>query len=236
MIIHDSMIPSSYCTIWFSTRIMWQPDYPYTPDVTNIYCTDTSPLLCNTVVPLCSRDKHETWNTALHLTSSTLLVFLISATVEENVTHKMDILISDTCSTEFQWLFWEKLMTGRRQLQHLNHPSPHCEFNSVPWLIGLSAGHDRWFSRNPCPVFSAGGHCEQFWHEKVRLLFDIHLFSLPKKSVAHPPRYPERWFWRGCERTCKSRNELVSHVRTHNRWYVQLCNHQWKWQDYEEEE
>ena len=42
-----------------------------------------------------------------------------------------------------------------------------CAFSSIqfsPWMIRSSGVHEGWFSRNPLPVFSAGGHCEQFWH------------------------------------------------------------------------
>ena len=34
-------------------------------------------------------------------------------------------------------------------------------------------GHDRRFSRDPFPVFSTGGPCEQFWHGQGCLIFDI---------------------------------------------------------------
>ena len=37
------------------------------------------------------------------------------------------------------------------------------QFTSVPLLIESSATHERWFGIDPLPVFSAGGHCEQFW-------------------------------------------------------------------------
>ena len=33
--------------------------------------------------------------------------------------------------------------------------------------------HDRQFSRDPLPVFSAGGHCKQFWHWQGCPLFDL---------------------------------------------------------------
>ena len=38
------------------------------------------------------------------------------------------------------------------------------EFSSVSWPVGLSGGHYRWLHRDSVPMFSAGGHCEQFWH------------------------------------------------------------------------
>ena len=34
-------------------------------------------------------------------------------------------------------------------------------------------GHDRRFSRDPLPVFSAGGPCEQFWQGQICPLFDV---------------------------------------------------------------
>ena len=43
-------------------------------------------------------------------------------------------------------------------------------------------GHEGRFNRDPLPVFSAGGHCEPFWH----VLFDVvhPAFSLP--TMASP--------------------------------------------------
>ena len=39
------------------------------------------------------------------------------------------------------------------------------QLSSVPWPIGMSGGwHDARFSRDPLPVFSAGGYCEQVWY------------------------------------------------------------------------
>ena len=46
-------------------------------------------------------------------------------------------------------------------------------FSSVPWPIGSSGGHEGWFSRDPLPVFSAEGPCEQFWHGQGCPLFDL---------------------------------------------------------------
>ena len=49
---------------------------------------------------------------------------------------------------------------------------------ATPWsseemLFGSSRGHDGRFSRDPLPVFSAGGRWEQFWHERGFPLFDV---------------------------------------------------------------
>ena len=54
------------------------------------------------------------------------------------------------------------------------------QFSSVSWPIRSSRGHEGRFSRDPLPVFSAGGPREQFWHRQIRPLFDaVHpAFSL----------------------------------------------------------
>ena len=49
--------------------------------------------------------------------------------------------------------------------------SPIIKFISVPKPIGSLGGHKGRFSRDPLPVFSAGGPCEQFQHGCP--LFDV---------------------------------------------------------------
>ena len=44
------------------------------------------------------------------------------------------------------------------------------QFSSVPRPIGSSEGHEGRFSRDPLPVFSAGGPYEQFWHGQMSTL------------------------------------------------------------------
>ena len=48
-------------------------------------------------------------------------------------------------------------------------------FSSVPSLDRLNRrnGHEGRFSRDPLPVFSAGGPCEQFWHGQGCPVFDV---------------------------------------------------------------
>ena len=47
------------------------------------------------------------------------------------------------------------------------------------WVVGNGGGnwggggHERRFSTDSLPVFSAGGHREQFWHRQGRPLFDV---------------------------------------------------------------
>ena len=66
-------------------------------------------------------------------------------------------------------------------------------FSSVPWLTGSSGGYDRQFSRDPLPVFSAGGPCQHFWHERdVRsLMFSIQHF-LCRSPHCPPSKVPRR--------------------------------------------
>ena len=57
-------------------------------------------------------------------------------------------------------------------------------FSSVPWLNELSGGLEERFNRDPLPVFSAQGPCEQFWHGQGCPLFDVvhPAFSLPTRA------------------------------------------------------
>ena len=47
-------------------------------------------------------------------------------------------------------------------------------------------GHEGRFSRDPLPVFSAGGPCEQFWHRQGSPLFDIVHPAFPLPMTASP--------------------------------------------------
>ena len=52
-----------------------------------------------------------------------------------------------------------------------------------------SGGHDRRFSRDFLPLFSAGGCCEQFWHgQKCPLLCCSSSISSADHSVTHLPK------------------------------------------------
>ena len=66
------------------------------------------------------------------------------------------------------------------------HALRSVQFSSVPWPIGSSRGHDRWFSRDSFPVFSAGGHCEQFWHGEGCPLFDVVHTAFPLPTTVSP--------------------------------------------------
>ena len=56
--------------------------------------------------------------------------------------------------------------------------------SSVPWWTGLSGVHEGWFSKDPLPVFPAGGHFEWFWHGQGCPLFDIVHPTFPLPSTA----------------------------------------------------
>ena len=62
------------------------------------------------------------------------------------------------------------------------------QFSSVPWPTGWTGEHDHpigWFSRDPLlQVFSAGSHCEQFWHWQGCPLFDVVHLALPLPTAA----------------------------------------------------
>ena len=45
--------------------------------------------------------------------------------------------------------------------------------------MGSSGAHGGHFSRDSLPVFSVGGHCEQFWNVQGRPLF---VYTLPKED------------------------------------------------------
>ena len=60
------------------------------------------------------------------------------------------------------------------------------QFCSVPWPIGSSGGHEGRLSRDPLPVFSAEGPCEQFWHGQICPLFDVVHLAFPLPTTASP--------------------------------------------------
>ena len=60
------------------------------------------------------------------------------------------------------------------------------QFSSVPWLIGSLRDHEERFSRDPLPVFSAEGLCEQFWHGQGCPLFDVVHPAFPLSTTASP--------------------------------------------------
>ena len=60
-----------------------------------------------------------------------------------------------------------------------------CSVQSL-YRFGSRDGHDRRFSRDPLPVFSAGGHCEQLWHGKEWPLFDVVCPALPLPTTSSP--------------------------------------------------
>ena len=73
----------------------------------------------------------------------------------------------------------------------------HCIRNSSgPWPIGLlgwgvgggggGRGHEEQFSRDPLPVISVEGHCEQFWHGHGCPLFDVVHPAFPLLTTASP--------------------------------------------------
>ena len=61
-----------------------------------------------------------------------------------------------------------------------------CRFRSVPCPVGSSGGHEGRFSRDPLPVFSARGSCEQFWHGQACQLFGVVRPALPLPATASP--------------------------------------------------
>ena len=60
----------------------------------------------------------------------------------------------------------------------------HNEFSPLTnWVVG---GHEGQFSRDPLPVFSAEGPCEQFWHGQGCPLFDVVHPAFPLPTMALP--------------------------------------------------
>ena len=51
------------------------------------------------------------------------------------------------------------------------------------WIVG---GHEGRFSRDPHPVFSAGGPGEQFWHGQRCPLFGVVYPAFPLPTTASP--------------------------------------------------
>ena len=58
---------------------------------------------------------------------------------------------------------------------------------SAPWPIGSSWGLEGRFSRDLLPVFSAGGHFEQFWHGQGCPLFDADHPAFPLQTTTSNP-------------------------------------------------
>ena len=73
-------------------------------------------------------------------------------------------------------------------------------------------GHEGQFGRDPLPVSSAGGSCEQFWHwaEMSTLWCCPSNISSADHGIAHPARCPEGWFWRGCRSMWHAQTMQVS--------------------------
>ena len=59
------------------------------------------------------------------------------------------------------------------------------QFGSVPSSIRWSEGQEVRFSIDPFPVFSPGGHCEQFWHWQT--LSIQHFLCRPRKKKHFRP-------------------------------------------------
>ena len=89
---------------------------------------------------------------------------------------------------------WAKLMRGCVLMHSLRQGAMtprRClvlsvQFSLASWPIGSSGGggHEGRLSRDPLPVFSAGGPCEQFWHGQGCPLFDVHpAFPLPTTAL-----------------------------------------------------
>ena len=47
-------------------------------------------------------------------------------------------------------------------------------------------GHEGRISRDPLPVFSAGGHCKQFWHGQGCPRYDVVQSAFPLSSTTSP--------------------------------------------------
>ena len=59
------------------------------------------------------------------------------------------------------------------QVQLVSNDEVSVQFSSIPQTIGSSEEHERRFSRDPLPVFPAGGRCEQFWRGQGQPFFDV---------------------------------------------------------------
>ena len=65
-------------------------------------------------------------------------------------------------------------------------PVPMCSSPRVRLWLGVTLGHEGRFRRDPLPVFSAGGSCEQFWHRQINPLFNVVHLALPLTTTASP--------------------------------------------------
>ena len=99
---------------------------------------------------------------------------------------------------EPSWLEWNKQKTQKDSQQFFTPARLYFVkiWHSVqfsPLTNWVKGRHDRRFSRDPLPVFSAGGPCKQFWHRQI-----------------FPPRCPRGWFWIGCRSVWHARTMQVS--------------------------
>ena len=70
---------------------------------------------------------------------------------------------------------------------------PYLHAHTLNWLsvhspdkLGHQGGHEGWFSREPLPVFSAEGLCEQLWHRQGCPLFDVGHPVFPLLTTCFP--------------------------------------------------
>ena len=89
---------------------------------------------------------------------------------------------------------WSSLETlvrtslGIRINTWISFGSRTVQFSSAPWpnRRGGGWGHEGRFRRDPIPVFSAGGPCEQLWHgQEWRIFYVVHL-AFPLPTTASP--------------------------------------------------
>ena len=86
-----------------------------------------------------------------------------------------------------QLLFYHRC-NGNLQPSY-KHPTTTVQFSSVqfsPLTDWVVWGHEGRFSRDPLPVFSAGGPCEQFWHGQGCPFFDVVHPAFPLPTTASP--------------------------------------------------
>ena len=94
------------------------------------------------------------------------------------------------------WMNGENLNHTTEKMCNSHHISSSCSSsssssNSSSRPIQSLGGHAGQLSRDPPPVFSAGGHCEQFWHGLGCLAFsDVVYPTFPLLTITSTPPPP----------------------------------------------
>ena len=134
--------------------------------------------------------------------------------------HSVTTSFGDNCCNNNNGRFLKRVNSNEHNVFHNSCiQSKSVEFSSVSWLIGLSGGHEGWFSRNPCTFWVAS-----VWHIKsttrysyitINMHSKYHNVKKKKKSkgTAWVTEYKINNY--GNIKMSEFKNDLTSHYCTH---------------------